>query len=493
MTRRYDLLIRGAALLDGTGAPARTGDLAVSGDRIAAIGDLGAASADREVMANGLALAPGFIDAHTHDDKMVLCGAGCMESKLSQGVTTVVVGNCGISLAPVKMDRRPPAPLDLVGGPGEWPFDSFAAYAERLEREPPAVNTYALIGHMSLRMEAMNYDSDRAATAAEAAKMQQRLAGALREGASGFSTGLWYPPSRHAPTDEVIAVAEALRDYGGLYVTHMRDEGDGIVDSIEETLKIGRDTGSAVVISHHKCMMPQNFGRSAATLALIDRAAKTQTVDFDVYPYPAGSTALMVDRVGANLPIQISSSEPHPEMAGRMLADIAAEWGVDLATAARRLLPAAAIYFFMDEGDVQRILAHPRSMVGSDGIPSNDMPHPRLWGTFPRVLGHYARDLGLISLEQAVHKMTGLTARVFGMTGRGVLSEGAFADLVLFDPATVIDTATFQAPINRARGIAEVWVNGVSAYGAAAGLTGACAGRLVTRDTMAGAAGRVAV
>ncbi|WP_341704480.1 D-aminoacylase [Ferrovibrio sp.] len=483
MARRFDLLFRDVMLYDGSGGPARRGDLGVSGDRIAAIGDLAADSGDREILGAGrLALAPGFIDAHTHDDGAILCGADCMECKLSQGVTTAVIGNCGLSLAPAVMRQRPPAPLDLVGGPDSWRFPSFADYADTLRRQPPAVNAYALIGHMSLRVQALDFDVQRPATDREAAQMKAKLEQALDEGASGFSTGLWYPPSQAAPTDEVIAVAEALRSRGGLYVTHMRDEGDGIVDSIEETLKIGRDTGSAVVISHHKCMMPQNFGRSEETLALIDRAAKTQAVDFDVYPYPAGSTALMPDRVAAELPIQISSSEPHPEMAGRMLNDIAAEWGVDARTAAERLLPAAAIYFFMDEGDVRRILAHPRSMVGSDGIPSNDMPHPRLWGTFPRVLGHYARELGLISLEAAVHKMTGLTAKVFGMVDRGSLHAGAYADLVLFDPGTVIDTATFTAPKTPARGIAEVWVNGISSYMAGKGVTGATAGRLVTRN-----------
>lgn len=482
MNRRFDLLIRNAMLYDGTGAKPVKGDLAVSGERIAALGDLSAASADREIDAAGKALAPGFIDAHTHDDKMVLCGAECMLPKLSQGVTTVVVGNCGLSLAPVTMRQRPPAPLDLIGGVEVWQFDTFAAYADRLRCAPPATNVYALIGHMVLRCEAMDFDLDRPATDKEAARMKQRLSEALSEGASGFSTGLWYPPSRHAPTDEVIAVAEALREHGGLYVTHMRDEADGVIDSIEETLKIGRAAGVPVVISHHKCTMPENFGRSPETLARIEAARREQAVDFDVYPYAASSTALLVDRLRDDMPVQISSSEPHPEMAGRMLADIAAEWGVDLVTAAKRLLPAAAIYFMMDEADVSRIVSHPRSMIGSDGIPSNDMPHPRLWGTFPRVLGHYARDLGLISLEAAVYKMTGLTAGVFGMADRGILKAGAYADLVLFDPDTVIDTATFTQPKTPARGIEEVWVNGVSSYVGGRGVTGECAGRLIARQ-----------
>ena len=189
----------------------------------------------------------------------------------------------------------------------------------------------------------------------------------------------------------------------------------------------------------------------------IERAAASQAVDFDVYPYVAGSTVLIPDRVREDVPVRISWSIPHPELAGRMLADLAAEWGVSWREAAERLLPAGAIFFQMDEADVRRIMAHPRSMIGSDGLPHDAFPHPRLWGTFPRVLGHYARDLGLFSLETAVAKMTGRCAEVFGLVDRGVIRPGAYADLVLFDPATVRDTATFDDPIRPADGIAETW------------------------------------
>jgi len=481
MTLTCDLIVRDATIFDGTGAPRRRGDVGVNGDRIVAVGDLGAARGTREVMAEGRALSPGFIDAHTHDDRAVLCGPACMLCKMSQGVTTVVVGNCGISLSPSRMDKRPPPPLDLLGDESWWTFDSFGAYAERLARDPSPVNTYALIGHMSLRVEAMAGDVARPATDAEAHRMQRRLAEALAEGASGFSTGLWYPPNMHAPTEEVVAVAEALRAAGGMYVTHMRDEAAGVLTSIEETLRIGREAGVPVVISHHKCAMPENYGRSAETLPVIERAAAQQTVDFDVYPYHAGSTVLMPERVRADVPVKITWSVPEPGMAGRMLADIAAEWGIGLREAAERLTPAGGIYFQMDERDVRRIMAHERSMIGSDGLPHDSFPHPRLWGTFPRVLGHYARDLGLFSLETAVHKMTGRTASVFGMTDRGVIREGAYADLVLFDPATVIDTATFENPVQASAGIVETWVNGQSAYVFGQGATAARAGRLVSR------------
>jgi N-acyl-D-amino-acid deacylase len=482
MALRCDLIIREATVFDGLGSPRFTADVGVTGDRIVAVGDLGSSEADREVEADGLALAPGFIDAHTHDDRAVLCGPACMLCKMSQGVTTVVVGNCGISLSPVRMKSRPVPPLDLLGDESWFTFGSFGEYAERLARDPSPVNTYALIGHMSLRIEAMNGDTQRAATGAEAAHMQARLRQALAEGASGFSTGLYYPPNNMAPTDEVIAVAEALRAAGGLYVTHMRDEANGVLQSIEETLKIGRAVDVPVVISHHKCAMPENFGRSVETLPLIDQGAAGQKVDFDIYPYAAGSTVLIPNRVRDDVPVQVTWSIPHPEHAGRMLHDLAAEWHVDLKAAAERLTPAGGIFFQMDEPDVQRIMAHRLAMIGSDGLPHDSYPHPRLWGTFPRVLGHYARDLKLFSLEEAVRKMTGHTASVFGMVDRGVIREGAYADLVLFNADTVRDASTYDAPEEPAVGIVETWINGQSAYVFGDGATKARAGRLVTRN-----------
>ncbi len=482
MTLRCDLILRDGTIFDGTGAPRFKADVAVTGDRISAVGDLGSMSADREVIATGKAVAPGFIDAHTHDDRAVLCGPSCMLCKMSQGVTTVVVGNCGISLSPVRMTSRPPPPLDLIGDESFWTFDSFGAYAERLQREPSPVNTYALIGHMSLRIGAMNGDTTRAASDKEAEQMRSGLAEALAQGASGFSTGLYYPPNMHAPTDEVIAVSEALRGAGGIYVTHMRNEGDEVLLSIEETLKIGRAADVPVVISHHKCTMPENFGRSTETLPAIDFGSMNQKVAFDVYPYVAGSTVLIPDRLRQDVPVRITWSIPHPEMSGRMLNSIAAEWGTTDHEAAQRLLPAGGIFFQMDEADVRRIMAHHLAMIGSDGLPHDTFPHPRLWGTFPRVLGHYARDLGLFSMEAAVNKMTGHTAGVFGMIDRGVIRPGAYADLVLFDPLTVRDTATFDTPALPADGILETWVNGRSSYIHGVGATATREGRLITRN-----------
>ena len=342
---RCDMILRDATVFDGTGAPRFKADVAVSGDRITAVGDLGGFSAGREVIATGIAVAPGFIDAHTHDDRAVLTGPECMLCKMSQGVTTVVVGNCGISISPVRMRSRPPPPLDLVGDESFWTFDSFADYANQLKRKPSPVNTYALIGHMSLRVGAMNGDTSRSASDKEAERMRRQLAEALDQGASGFSTGLYYPPNMHAPTDEVIAVAEALRAARGIYVTHMRNEADDVLISIEETLKIGRAVDVPVVISHHKCTMPENFGRSVETLPAIDLGAMDQRVAFDVYPYVAGSTVLIPDRLRQDVAVQITWSVPHPEMSGRMLDSIAKEWNVTDHEAAERLLPAGGIFF----------------------------------------------------------------------------------------------------------------------------------------------------
>jgi N-acyl-D-amino-acid deacylase len=475
---RFDLIFRNALLYDGSGAPPRRGDLAVTGEHITALGDLGGMSADHEIEAGHLALAPGFIDVHTHDDRAVLEGPEGMLPKLSQGVCTVIVGNCGISLAPEPL-HAPPPPLDLLGE--AYRFTSFADYAQALTRSGIALNVAALIGHTSLRVAAMGGDVGRPARDHEIARMQRRLAESLAEGALGLSSGLYYPPAAAAPTEEVIALAEPLGTAGGLYVTHMRDEADRVLESIEEALGIGRAVGAGVVISHHKCALPQNFGRSRETLSRIEAAAAAGRVAFDVYPYAAASTILLPERVREDVPTLITWSRPHPECAGQPLDAIARSWGVPLAEAARRLLPAGAIYFQMDEADVRRILAHPLAMIGSDGLPHDRFPHPRLWGTFPRVLGHYARDLALFSLEEAIHKMTGRSAAVFGLAGRGLLREGFAADLVLFDPARVIDRATFTEPIRPAAGIVEVFVNGVSVYREEGGLSGARPGRVLCR------------
>jgi N-acyl-D-amino-acid deacylase len=258
----------------------------------------------------------------------------------------------------------------------------------------------------------------------------------------------------------------------------MRTEMDNVLESIAVSVATADRAKIQLVISHHKCAGPRNWGRTRETLPVIAEAAKHQPIALDAYPYTAGSTNLRLDQVTADIRIMIAWSRPHPEMTGRDLADVAAEWGVDLHEAARRLDPAGAIYFQMDEDDVRRVLRFPLTMIGSDGLPHDTHPHPRLWGTFPRVIGHYARDLGLFPIETAIHKMTGLPARVFKLDGRGRIAAGAFADLVVFDPETIIDRATYDDPKQFSAGVDRVFVNGEPSWEAGS-TTVNRAGRLI--------------
>jgi N-acyl-D-aspartate/D-glutamate deacylase len=373
-------------------------------------------------------------------------------------VTTVIGGNCGISLTPCELEVPPP-PLTLLGGEGAFRFPRFKDYVEAVQAAGPAVNIALLVGHSTLRLGAVD-DISKKATPAEIDTMRDRLAACLEDGAIGFSTGLYYKTNAAADMDEVAALAELLPDYDGIYATHMRDEHDHVLDSLAESVATAQKAGVGVVISHHKCAGPRNWGRSRETLKFIDDARARIDLALDVYPYAAGSTVLDPDWVDPEVRTIVSWSVPHPELAGQDLADIAKAWGCTQRDAAVRLNPAGGIYFLMDEADMRRILAYAPSMIGSDGLPHDSHPHPRLWGTFPRVLGHFCRDEQLFPLELAVHKMTGLSAGNFRLLDRGVVRPGAFADLVVFDPDTIIDRATFEQPTLPAEGIAAVYVNG---------------------------------
>ena len=453
-----DLIIEGGCVIDGTGAPRRREDVGVAAGRIALMGDLSAEPARARFDARGRIVAPGFIDAHTHDDRLLLDTPQGAHPKLSQGVTTVITGNCGVSLAPLQTPFTPPSPLDLLGTDA-WRFGSFGDYLDELEQSGPAVNAACLVGHSTLRVRHMD-SLDRVATATETRSMGADLAEALAAGAIGMSTGLYYPPARAASADEVIAVGGPLTGARGIITMHIRDEADAIDDALREALKIGRALGVDTVLSHHKLVGKANHGRSVETLAMIEQASKHQPVCFDCYPYNASSTMLLPARVAQSDDVLVTWSKADASAAGRSLFALARERGRTPEQLAHELQPAGAIYFAMSEDDVSRILSHPMAMVGSDGLAHDVSPHPRLWGTFPKVLGHYVRERRLFSLEVAVYKMTGLSARRFGLVNRGLLSTGHHADIVVFDEQRVADRATFVNPTEVSMGIDAVFVNG---------------------------------
>lgn len=458
----HDVVILSALVLDGRDRPGRVLDVAISGERIQALGELAGQPAREVRDGSGLVLAPGFIDVHTHDDTMVIRRPQQLP-KLSQGVTTVVVGNCGISAAPVRLRGEPPDPLNLLGPAAVFGYPTFAAYRAAVEQARPGVNVAALVGHTALRSNHLD-DLQRAATPAEIAAMRLELRESLAAGALGLSSGLAYVSAAAAPTAEVVELAAELDAVGGLYATHLRSEFAAVHEALDEALDIGRQARAPVVVSHFKCAGVDNWGRAPELLGALEQAAHRQPVGCDCYPYAASSSTLDLRQVTDRHRITITWSTPHPDCGGRDLAAIAADWGLDLQEAARRLQPAGAVYYGMSEADVQLILAHPLSMIGSDGLPEDPFPHPRLWGAFPRVLGHFSRDLGLFPLHTAVHKMTGLSAARFGLSGRGLIEPGAQADLVLFDPRRIRDVADFSDPQRPAEGIHAVWVNGRLAY-----------------------------
>jgi len=482
MQKIFDLLIRNASIVDGTGAPRFNGDIGILGDRIVRIGDLSSLRGELEIDLAGRIAAPGFIDAHTHDDRIMLSSPD-MAPKVSQGVTTVIGGNCGVSLAPMPRPIPNPVtpPLNLLDDHGSWfHFPTFASYLDELRAHPAATNCAMLVGHTTLRVATMS-DLTKPASSNEIAAMRELVLEAMQAGAIGVSTGLFYEPAIAAPTEEVIEVCSPLKQFKGLYCTHMRNEADRVIDSLEESFRVGREVGVPIVISHHKVTEKANHGRSTETLALIEKNMATQAICLDCYPYTAGSTILSVDRVATSVRVIVSWSKPLPEYAGRDLTEIAQQMNCSQEEAVKRLLPAGAIYFKMDEADVQRILKFDQTMIGSDGLPHDASPHPRLWGSFPRVLGHYGRLLGLFPLETAVYKMTGLTAKNFGLKDRGVLKEGAYADLTLFDADTVDEVATYSNPIAPARGIEAVIVNGAMVWRDGKS-TGARPGRVLQRE-----------
>jgi N-acyl-D-amino-acid deacylase len=474
-------LLKNGLIADGSDSPARNGDLLLADGRIVAVGDVAADllsqySNIEEVDCAGHVIAPGFIDVHTHDDAAAL-DAPDMLPKLSQGVTTVIVGNCGISLVPV-VTQEPGAPLSLLGRK-QFRHATMAGYAQAIDRVRPGVNVAALVGHTALRMRHMTA-LDRVATREEREAMAADMQEAMDAGALGLSSGVFYAQAYAADVEELVAVATVAARNGGIYATHIRDEMAEVLPALQEAALTARQAGLPLVISHHKCAGPANWGRTLETLPLIEALAEGQPIGLDVYPYTAGSTVLREDLV-EGIDVLITGSQPHPEMAGRYLADVAREWSTSEREACSRLKPGGACYFQMREDDVERVIAHPLSMIGSDGLPHDERPHPRLWGAFPRLLSRYWREKGLLRLEQAIHKMTGLSASRFRLDRRGELKAGYAADVVVFDPLRVKDSASYEKPVQFSEGIEKVWVNGMLSYTAQDRATGERAGRFLRR------------
>ncbi|MDQ7064928.1 MAG: D-aminoacylase [candidate division KSB1 bacterium] len=498
----YDILIKGGRVVDGSGKPGYSADVGIRNGKIVDIGNLQSKSARQTIDAHGQVVAPGFIDLHTHAERRILDFPD-VHNYIRQGVTTVVGGNCG-------------------GSP--WPTGEFL---QKVKQKGIALNLALLVGHNTVRRQVMGTE-DREPSPDELEQMKAMVEQAMREGAVGLSTGLKYVPGAYAKIDEVIELAKAVAKYGGFYATHMRDEGLKLLDSVEEALEIGRRAGVPVHISHHKAVGRSMWGKSALTLAKIDEAVRAGLdVTLDQYPYTATSTGLTVvfpawslaggqepllarlkdpeqrrkikeaivyniiyDRGGGDpASIVVSSFPPDTTLEGKNLAEItrlrgrkptpenAAETLMEL----QEMGGGRGIYHCLAEEDVKRIMQHPLTAVASDGVTieySKAKPHPRSYGTFPRVLGKYVREEKVLTLEEAIRKMTSLPAQRLKLKDRGRLQPGAWADVVVFDPETVHDTATWTEPHQYPVGISFVLVNGQIVVDET-GFTGNYPGRVV--------------
>lgn len=504
----FDLLLRGGTVIDGSGAARRRADVALREGRVAAVGDVPAADAEQVLDVGDLVVAPGFIDAHSHADAALLRDpAGA--PKVLQGVTTEIVNNCGFGLFPV----RSQAAREAMGGvwtEGESPtFASAEEYHAALRARGTAVNVASLVAHGAVRASVVGAE-DRPATGDELRAMCDLVREGFRQGAVGVSFGLLYAPGCFATSDEIAAIGRTAAEFGRLLAFHVRNECDRFEESILEVIEIGRETGAHVHVSHIKVADPARWGDIGLVLRHIEEArARGQRVTCDQYPYPAGSSPFttllppwtleggpartlarlrdeaerariraalagaetipgwdnLSSRIGWDR-CMVGSAPGREEWEGNTIADLAARAGrppeevlFDLLLATRGA--AIGIWHQMCEEDVQTAMRHPAQMVGSDGLDTPGRPHPRLWGTFPRVLGRYVRELGVLTLEQAVHKMTGKTAATFDLAERGLIKPGYRADICVFDPDRVTDRATWEAPTRPPEGIVHVICNGV--------------------------------
>lgn len=516
MGTRMDVLFRGATVYDGSGSAGVQRDVAVREERIVALGAESAQmSGGRVVDAGGLALAPGFIDLHSHADHTLPAFPRATNS-VTQGVTTELVGLCGFSVAPVSADPLRRTQLqELSSGIGpdlDWSWQTFAEYLERFEEAKPAVNVAPLVGHHALRIFGMGIE-DRPPTPAELSSMRQALAAALAQGAWGMSSGLVYVPGSFANTEELVELGRELQREDALYVSHIRDESDGLVGAVDEAIEIGERLGICIQVSHLKITARRNAGRIGPAIEHLEAARERGVrAHADVYPYLAGSTFLhqvlppwvkaggmdaMVERLRIpeqrqrlrhdieqdsgtwsnhvaaaggwhNILIASVRNPARRTDEGRRVADLALEADCDPLDYTLDLLIAdrgatTMIVFLMDVRDMRQALSWRWSAVGSDqlGVTSpSARVHPRAYGTFARVLGWGVRETGLFRLEEAVRKMTGLAADILGLRDRGRVAPGMIADLVLFDPASVGDAATYDEPTRTARGVEYVMLGG---------------------------------
>lgn len=526
----YDTLIRGGTVVDGRGGSPRRADVGVRDGRITAVGDLTGYGARRQIDASGLMVSPGFIDSHCHSELSLLADPSA-EAKLRQGVTTEILGNCGWSTFPT--GGAVAAIRDLSGpifGHPEivWDWSDLSGYFQRLADVGTSVNVATLVGHGSVRAAVMQLE-DRTATSGELDAMRALVQTAMDQGALGFSSGLAYPPGVYASPNELSELAAVSSRAGGIYATHMRDQVDGLVDSVREALEVGRRAKTPVLISHHKSVGRRNFGKVDQTLAMVDEANSDGfEVSSDIYPYLAGSSSMLMllppwvwagsledilarlrdgamrARIARELKTGLPGWENRVAAVGWeniVIAHVGSERNAHLLELT--VLEAAAqaqkppIQFLCDllleercdvgdltlnscEDDLLAVLTHTRTVVGSDGLDVGEKPHPRLYGTFPRVLGQYVREEAALSMATAVRKMTGQTADLFRLRERGYLKPGYQADIVVFDPAVIRDTATYENPRQFAVGIEHVIVGGISSI-LAGQLTGDFGGRNLKR------------
>jgi N-acyl-D-amino-acid deacylase len=521
----YDIVIRDGLIVDGSGSPARRADVAIKDDNIVRIGDLKSEPSERKIDASKKVVSPGFIDMHAHSDFTLLANPFSY-SKIHQGITTEVVGNCGMSMAPYDKRRQEEVKqylsAFLFGQQYAWNWSTLEEFFHALEARRIGVNVVHLIGHGTVRVSVMGFEP-RAPTDAELRAMKNLVAQGMSDGAAGLSSGLVYPPGSFADLSELVELGTVVAQFHGIYASHIRSESDKLLDSIEEAIAVGEQAHIPAHISHLKAVGKSNWGRSRQALNLIDEARRRGLdVTADQYPYPAGSSVLrqalppwtleggtnaLVERLGddsarakmrrdietntlsvtfdadsgwenivyscglENIILSYTQHGPDKHFEGKSLAEIGKETSRDPYDITFDLIAndpnAIMVDFYAHDEDLERIIRHPEVLICTDmwtvapeGPVTGGTPHPRAYGSFPRVLSKYVREKGILSLEEAIHRMTGKAARRVGLVDRGIIREDAHADITIFDPETIQDTATFDSPDQYPNGISCVIVNG---------------------------------